>query len=179
MGCRFDSGPGYEMQTNGPGRFPGTKKTNIMDDKTFKRYYQSGPHFRIENPNPEWAKKRGFRWDRADCSIRALANAISCSWVDAFDYLTKRARRDFNVCNDFGGFRKWIVEGGAKWSYCKAEKGKDRLTVLEFAKTHPNGRYAIQIASHFTACVDGVILDAWNCGEKAVVGYFDMSEFKL
>mgnify|MGYP003300461847 CR=1 FL=1 len=155
------------------------RKQDIMNDKEFKRYYQSGPHFRIENPNPEWAKKRGFKWDRADCSIRALANAISCSWVDAFDYLTKRARRDFNVCNDFGGFRKWIVEGGAKWNYCKAEKGKDRLTVLEFAKTHPNGRYAIQIASHFTACVDGVILDAWNCGEKAVVGYFDMSEFSL
>lgn len=151
----------------------------MMNTKTFQEHYQSGLHFRIENPNPDWAKKRGFKWDRGDCSIRALANAISCEWVAAFDFLNKYARRDFNVCNDFGGFRKWVVEGGAKWIACKAEKGKSRATVLDFAKAHPSGRYVIQIANHFTACVDGVILDAWNCGGKCVVGYFDMSNFKL
>lgn len=165
---------------NGLSRFSGTKtRCLMMDTKRFQKYYQSGPHFRIENPNPCWAAKRGFKWDRADCAIRALANAISCSWVESFDYLTAKARRDFNVCNDFAGFRKWIVEGGAVWTPCKAVKGKSRMTVCEFAETHPNGRYVIQVASHFTACVDGVILDAWNCGEKCVVGYYDMSNFKL
>lgn len=66
----------------------------MVDTKKFQKYYQSGPHFRIENPNP-------------------------------------------------------------------------------------SGRYVITVASHETACVDGVILDAWNCGEKCVVGFFDMSNFKL
>lgn len=150
-----------------------------MEQRRFQKYYQSDDHFRIENPNPDWAKKRGFVWDRADCSIRALANAISCEWVEAFDFLTEYARRDFNVCNDFGGFRKWVVEAGAKWIHCKAEKGKSRMTVRQFAETHPEGRYVLSVANHFTACVDGVILDAWNCGDKCVVGYFDMSEFNL
>ena len=150
-----------------------------MNDKEFKKYYLSGKHFRIENPNPHWAKMRGYRWDRDDCVIRALANAISCTWLEAFDFLTKKARRDFNVPNDSGGFRKWITENGASWSYCKAEKGKPRMTALQFAETHPEGHYIIVIASHYTACVDGVILDAWNPGESAVVGYYDMSNFKL
>ena len=150
-----------------------------MDVKKFNKYYQSGPHFRIENPNPCWAEKSGFQWDRGDCSIRALANAISCSWVDAFDYLTKKDRRDFNVPNDSRGFRNWVVEGGAVWNHCPAMKGKKRMTALDFAKTHPSGRYVLQVASHETACVDGVILDAWNCGEKCVVGYLDMANFKL
>lgn len=150
-----------------------------MDNKKFLKFYQSGPHFQIENPNPCWAEKRGFIWDRGDCVIRALANAISCSWLDAFDYLTKKARRDYNVPNDGPGFRKWIVEDGAVWNHCKAIKGKKRMTAMQFAETHPSGRYVIAVANHETACVDGVILDAWNCGDKCVVGYFDMSEFKL
>ena len=150
-----------------------------MDNKRFQKYYQSGANFRIENPNPEWEKKRGFKWDRGDCAIRALANAISCSWVDSFDYLTAKARRDFNVPNDGPGFRRWLIEGGAIWKHCPAVAGKKRMTVEEFAKTHPSGRYVISIARHETACVDGVVLDAWNCGAKAVVGYFDMATFKL
>ena len=151
----------------------------MMNDERFNKYYKSGPHFRIENPNPVWANKRGFSWDRGDCVIRALANAISCSWVEAFDYLCAKARADYNVPTDGPGFRKWLIEGGAVWNHCKAVKGKKRMTVEEFAKTHPAGRYVVSVANHETACVDGVILDAWNCGENAVVGFFDMSTFKF
>ena len=161
------------------GRFPGNFNTMFMDTKRFQKYYQSGPHFRIENPNPAWALKRGMVWDRGDCAIRALANAISCLWVESFDYLTAKARRDFNVPNDGPGFRNWLVEGGAVWNACKAVKGKKRMTALQFAETHPKGRFVLQVANHETACVDGVILDAWNCGDKCVVGYLDMSNFKL
>lgn len=173
--CRFDSG----QRHNRPGGFPETKTVNVMDNEKFIKFYKSGPHFRIENPNPDWAEKRGFKWDRGDCVIRALANAISCSWLAAFDYLTAKARRDFNVPNDGPGFRRWLVEDGATWTHCKAEKGKKRMTVLEFAESHPIGRYVVCVASHETACVDGVILDAWNCGGDCVVGYLDMSNFRL
>ena len=150
-----------------------------MDTKRFNSYYKSGPHFRIENPNPCWAEKRGFEWDRGDCVIRALANAVSCSWIEAFDFLVAKARRDFNVPNDKHGSRKWMIEGGAVWTACKPEKGKKRMTVLQFAETHPNGRFIVSIAHHQTAVVDGVILDAWNCGGDCVVGYLDMANFKF
>lgn len=150
-----------------------------MDTQRFNRYYKSTEHFEICNPNPRWKEKRGMVWDTGDCVIRALANSIGCEWIDAYDFLSTKARRDFAVPNDPGFFRKWFVEGGAIWNPIKAEKGKSRITVLEFAKTHPNGRYVITIANHDTACVDGKILDAWNCGEKCVVGYYDMSNFRL
>lgn len=150
-----------------------------MNTKTILKYYSTTPNFRIENPNPTWKTKRGIRWNKPDCSVRSLANAMSISWIDAFDYLVAKARRDFTVPNDADGFRKWLPEEGGKWTACKAEKGKDRMTVLEFAKRHPEGRYIIQVASHYTACVDGVILDAFNCGYKCVVGYFDMNDFGI
>lgn len=67
------------------------KTTNVMMDKEeFAKYYQSTPHFRIENPNPKWKGMRGFVWDTPDCVIRAIANATGCSWLEAFDYLAPR-----------------------------------------------------------------------------------------
>ena len=81
--------------------------------------------------------------------------------------------------NDGKKFRAWLIEGGAKWTFCKAEMGKPRMTVREFAESHPKGRYVISIASHETACVDGGVLDAWNPAGSAVVGFFDMEGFKL
>lgn len=150
-----------------------------MDTERFNKYYRSTEHFRIENPNPCRANKRGLTWDRSDCVIRALANSTACTWLEAFDFLVAKARRDYNNPSDGPGMRKWIVENGAVWTHCKTERGKKRMTVLDFAETHPQGRYLISIASHETACVDGVILDAFNPSDSAVVGYFDMSNFKL
>ena len=150
-----------------------------METKVFQKYYQSTAHFRLENPHPAWKTKRGWKWDRQDCVVRALANALSVEWVDAYDYLVKKGRRDLYVPNDSGAWRKWIIEDGGTWAACKAERGKKRMTALGFAETHPTGRFVLYVASHFTACVDGVILDVWNCGDKAVVGYFDMSGFSL
>lgn len=150
-----------------------------MKTNRFTKFYKSGPHFRIENPNPRWNEQRGLVWHVGDCVIRALANSIGCSWLDAFDYLTSRARRDFSVPNDGKDLRKWLTESGAIWNPCVAKSGKKRLTVLEFAETHPTGRFILRVASHECAVVDGVVLDAWNPGAKTVYGFFDMENFSL
>lgn len=150
-----------------------------MTTEQKNKYYAPTAHFRIVNPNPAAATKRGIVWDRGDCAIRALANSTGCSWLDAFDWLTARARADYNVINDAGGVRKWLKDAGCVWTACKAVKGQKRMTCEGFAETHPRGRFFIQVANHFTACVDGVILDAWNCGESAVVGFFAMDDFNI
>lgn len=150
-----------------------------MNTEKLLKYYVSTPNFKIENPNPRAAKKRGYLWDTPDCVIRALCNSTGCSWLQAFDYLTEQARKEYTIPNDGRRFRDWIKSSGAIWTPCKAVKGKKRMTCLEFAKAHKTGRYIISVANHETACVDGVILDTWNCGDKAVVGYFDMAEFKI
>lgn len=150
-----------------------------MEKKRYSKYYEANAHFRIENPNPRWAQKRGLVWDTPDCVIRAVAIAISCTWLEAFDYLTAKARAEFTVPSDGTRLRKWLEDGGAIWHHCKAEKGKKRMTVKEFAEKHPKGRYIISIANHECACVDGIVMDAWNPGDKAVVGYLDMVNFKL
>ena len=150
-----------------------------MKDSTFNTYYKQTTHFEITNPNPRWAKQKGYIWDTGDCCIRALANSIGAEWIDAFDYLSAKARRDFSVPNDTHGFRQWLVEGGSKWTAVKAQRGSKRMTVLDFAEEHPIGHYVVTIANHETAVVDGVIRDAWNCGKKCIYGYHDMTDFRI
>ena len=150
-----------------------------MTTEHINKYFTSQPHFRLENPHPAWANKRGWRWDREDCVIRSFANALSISWLEAYDYLAAKGRRDLYCPNDSGAFRKWIPEGGGKWIATPAKKGQKRMTALGFAEAHPKGRYILYISHHFTACVDGVILDAWNCGDGALVGYFDLTDFRM
>ena len=148
-----------------------------MDSKRFQRYYAPTTNFRYTNPNPADKSRKTMVWNRGDCVVRALANSTGITWLESFDWLTIRARADFYVPNDISACRKWFVDCGCPWTAVKAERGKSRMTVLDFAKSH-KGKYIIQIANHVCACVDGVVLDTWNCGEKAVVGYWDMSNFK-
>lgn len=150
-----------------------------MDDAKFKRYYMCTKTFQYYNENPQGKDKRGYVWDRADCVIRALGKASGYGWLKAFDYLTIKARRDFNVVNDGVALRRWLQEDGGVWTPCKAERGKGRMDANTFAETHPNGRYVLSLAHHEVACVDGKLYDVWNCGEKCVYGYTDLANFKI
>ena len=150
-----------------------------MKQEKFDRYYKNTEHFKLTNPNPRWKEQKGYVWDTGDCSIRALANAIGSTWMEAFDFLVEKARRDFSLPNDLHDYRKWLIENGAVWTYLKPVRGKKRITCEEFAKTHPTGRYVINVNHHDTACVDGVLLDTWNPFEQYVYGYLDMENFNL
>ena len=150
-----------------------------MNTKTFTAYFQDKPHFKLSNPNPDWKKTKTLKWNKPDCVIRAVALTTGLSWLEAYDYLSARARRDYTIPNDGTRLRDWMAEGGASWHATNPKKGKDRMTAEEFAKSHPKGRFIMRLAHHEAACVDGVILDAWNCGGKCVYGYIDMTNFKL
>ena len=150
-----------------------------MKKEKFDKYYANNEHFRLTNPNPRWKEQKGYVWHTGDCVIRAFANAAGIGWIEAFDFLTERARKEFSTPNELHDSRRWLVENGAVWHFLKPERGKKRMTCIEFAKTHPTGRYIINVNYHDTACVDGVLLDAWNPSDEYVYGYLDMENFKL
>lgn len=154
-------------------------RRKAMTNEKFMRFYNPTDTFQYMNPNPDAKNKKTMVWDRGDCVIRAIALSIGCSWLEAFDFTVEKGRRDYCNQNDGRYLRKWLLENGATWMAVKAEKGKKRMTATDFARTHKEGHFIISLASHECACVDGKILDTWNCGEKCVVGYYDMSNFKL
>lgn len=49
-----------------------------------------------------------------------------------------------------------------------AEAGKERMNGERFCKAYPKGRYILRMAGHWTACIDGVIYDTWDCTDKCV-----------
>lgn len=55
-----------------------------------------------------------------------------------------------------------------------ATKGKDRMNGDRFTKAFPKGRYILNMAGHWTACVDGIIYDTWDCRDKCVYTAYRM-----
>ena len=56
-----------------------------------------------------------------------------------------------------------------------ATKGQFRMNGAEFTRAYPKGRYILNMAGHWTACVDGVIYDTWDCREKCVYTAYKMN----
>ena len=50
-------------------------------------------------------------------------------------------------------------------------------TVGDFAKSHPQGRYVISVSGHWTACINGMIYDTWDCSSRVVLSYFEVTRF--
>ena len=53
-----------------------------------------------------------------------------------------------------------------------AQSGVARMNGYSFAKSFPKGRYILNMAHHWTACVDGVIYDTYDCSKK---DYYDFN----
>ena len=59
-----------------------------------------------------------------------------------------------------------------------AEKGKDRMNGERFTRAYPKGRYILNMAGHWTACIDGTIYDTWDCRDKCVYTAYKMRDSK-
>jgi hypothetical protein len=53
----------------------------------------------------------------------------------------------------------------------------ERVTVESFAKEHPHGRYVVSVSGHWTACIDGIVYDTWDCTDQEVLSYYEITEF--
>jgi hypothetical protein len=108
-----------------------------------------------------------------DCAIRAVAKAAGLSWLDAFDGLCAVARRRYSVPNDWGVCQRYLATlGFVRGDAPKIAKGSHRPTVRSFAEAHPSGAYVLRVANHLTCVVDGKYYDLWDCGNRAVYGYY-------
>lgn len=42
------------------------------------------------------------------------------------------------------------------------------MTAGTFSEKYPKGKYILNMAKHWSCCVDGIIYDTWDCTEKCV-----------
>ena len=115
------------------------------------------------NPNP---KSRNI----GDCTLRSYCAAFDISWDKAFDIASRVAKENSSMIQYVSEkvltaeFNCWVDEKYNK----KTVKGKDRITVNEFAMSHPYGIYILHIRQHQVTIKNGEYWDSWDCGEKKV-----------
>ena len=104
-----------------------------------------------------------------DCVKRAIAGVENRDYMEVQRELNRLKKE--TGCDKFND-RKNLAAYVKKHGYIKlsfpAEKGVPRMNGERFCKAYPKGRYILNMAGHWSCCIDGVIYDTWDCSEKCV-----------
>lgn len=106
-----------------------------------------------------------------DCAVRAVGKAVGQDWTDAYIGLCAEglALKDMPSANYVWGMylKKYGFEEHMISSICPA-----CVTVSQFAKDHPKGRYVLATQNHVVAVVNGDYFDTWDSGEEIVLYFY-------
>ena len=96
-----------------------------------------------------------------DCFPRAYAMVMDITWKEAYKEICKNSMEQ-GYMMDTGIFvRKFLDKKFRRIPY-------DEVYIGEFAENHPIGKYLITTNNHITACVNGYIIDTWNCTNEKI-----------
>lgn len=116
----------------------------------------------FSNPHPEGKIV-------SDCVKRAVCLTSGKDYKEICKELNRIKReigeKDFSTarcCREYVKRFGWV-----KISF-PAEKGKKRMNGRRFAEQYTTGAYILNMAGHWSSCIDGVIYDTWDCREKCV-----------
>ena len=113
--------------------------------------------YKYYNPHP-----KGLSTD--DCVKRAIVV------VTGMDY--SRVQRELNEYKKVTGAKSFNSIKNLRYveDVLKAKKISlhYQITVEEFCKQYPRGRYILDMDEHWSACVDGCIYDTWDCSKEKV-----------
>ena len=90
-----------------------------------------------------------------DCVLRSISVLTNRSWEEVNDELSYLAAKQGYMFDNVPFVEDYLDERYKR--ECHYAK-----TVGEFAKEHPYGKYAITMAGHITALIDGVIIDTFD-----------------
>lgn len=126
----------------------------------------------------------GFKGTTGDCACRAAAIAAQRPYKEVYDLINELAKsertgkRKHKISNARTGvypdtFKKVMAHYGFEWvptmhigQGCTVHLREDEL---------PKGRIVCNVSGHFTAVIDGVLNDTYDCtrdGSRCVYGYF-------
>ena len=110
-----------------------------------------------------------------DCVVRAIATATNKDYLECRRELNQAKRelghsgyKDTKFLYDFlKGYPRLIF---------KPVKGEPRIKGSDFTELHPKGTYILKMAGHITTCIDGVILDTWDCSYRSVYTAWEIAK---
>jgi hypothetical protein len=126
---------------------------------------------KLMNGNHRWKKYNPNPLNKnvRDCTFRAYCAAFNIEWDEAFDTAVKFAKELKQLPNE-GKVMDLVIEsyGGIIDEEYKNKKRSERLTVNQFAMTHPYGIYILRVRGHMVTVKNGEYYDTWDSGDKKV-----------
>ena len=111
-----------------------------------------------------------------DCVKRAITKTADMDYHEVQLQLNRHKKltgaKTFNEDKNWKSFVENVLNG-TKLNF-PAVKGIPRMNGTRFCKAYPKGRYILNMAGHWTACVDGIIYDTWDCRDKCVYTAYKM-----
>jgi len=110
-----------------------------------------------------------------DCVVRAISKATNIEYMECRRKLNQ-LKRDwgFTSYKDTKFLYKYF-EGYPRLIF-KAVRGEPRLKGSDFTNLHPVGTFVLKMAGHVTICIDGVILDIWDCTYRSVYTAWEVTK---
>jgi len=102
-----------------------------------------------------------------DCVVRAIATTTQTDYMETRRELNRKKRELGYTSYKDTKFLYEYFKGYPRLIF-KVIKGEPRIKGSDFTELHPKGTYILKMAGHITACVDGVILDTWDCSYRSV-----------
>ena len=105
-----------------------------------------------------------------DCVKRAITIASGMSYDDVTRGLNRYKKiSGASVYNDRKNCDAYVekVLLGTKMSF-PARAGHSRMNGERFCRAYPKGNYILNMAGHWSVCIDGVIKDSWDPSQKCV-----------
>lgn len=110
-----------------------------------------------------------------DCVVRAISKATNIDYMECRRKLNQ-LKRDwgFTSYKDTKFLYKYF-EGYPRLIF-KAVRGEPRLKGSDFTVLHPVGTFVLKMAGHVTVCIDGAILDIWDCTYRSVYTAWEITK---
>ena len=113
----------------------------------------------------------------ADCVKRAIVKTTGMDYMEVQRELNRH--KSITKCrkfNDPGNPEHYVehILNATRISF-PAQKGKPRMNGERFCKAYPKGSYILNMAGHWSCCVDGIIYDTWDTSEKCVYSCYKMN----
>ena len=114
------------------------------------------------------AHPKGFHVD--DCVKRAISVTARMDYMEVQRELNRYKRASgaelfYSERNPHAYVERVL---GAKRISFAHRKGIMRMTAAKFCKAYPKGRYILDMEGHWSACINGILIDTWDPGDEVV-----------
>ena len=108
-----------------------------------------------------------------DCIIRSVANATGQDWQTVMREFCDIAIEKYDMPNAYCVAQEYMNRRNYEEEY---PYPTPPLTVSQFCKEHPQGKYVVLLENHALSVIDGDIYDLEDSAEQTVVSYWIVEE---